>query len=106
MISLQFRKFITPLAIQIIFWIRAAASVISGIGLIIAGARFRVSCNNAEGGMPVMPMGPMLPPGLTIFGGLLQIFLGPVIVRIWCELIMLFFRIYDTLQEIPRRRQG
>lgn len=70
---LTFRKMITPTIIQIVFWIGVAYCVIYGIRLIFDG--------------------------LFIFG-LIYLIVGPFVVRIYCELIILLFRIYDTLNEI------
>ena len=98
---------ITPVIIQILFWIGVAVSVMSGIGLMIAGAAASAEAGRYGGG------GAGLPGGLLVFAGLLQIVLGPIFVRIYCELLMLFFRIYETLTElrddgrgnVPRQRR-
>jgi membrane associated rhomboid family serine protease len=78
---LQFRKMITPVIIKILFWIGVAVCVIGGLVYMIA----MISSRAALAG---------------VFGGLLFMFLGPVMVRIYCELLILFFRINDTLTEI------
>jgi hypothetical protein len=78
---LNFRKMITPLIIQIIFWVGVAACLISGL-IQIAGGFGRYG----NGGL--------------IFMGLLTIILGPIVIRIYCELIILLFRIYDTLVDL------
>jgi hypothetical protein len=70
---------ITPVIIQIIFWIGVALCIIFGIGGIIVGSRFG---NNG-----------------AVYGFLLLIF-GPVVVRIYCEILIIFFRINETLTEI------
>ena len=75
---LSFKKMITPMVIQIIFWIGAVLSVLSGLGAIIAGL-FR------RGGI-----------GLA-FMGLVYVFVGPLIVRIWCELVIVAFRMLDEI---------
>jgi hypothetical protein len=77
-----FRKMITPMVIQIIFWIGVALSVIGGIGMIIGGAS-----SNVGGGMLVLM-------------GLLYILIGPLVVRIYCELLIVMFRILDELKGI------
>jgi len=73
---LAFRKFITPVLIQIIFWVGVVFCVISGI---VAMTR---------GGVE----------GVAI--GLLLIAIGPLIVRLYCEILILLFRIYDNLVDI------
>ena len=78
---LSFRKMITPIIIQIIFWIGVAVSVITGLGTIIAGI-------GDYGG------------GLAVLGGLATIIFGPIVVRIYCELLILFFRMNETLTDI------
>lgn len=96
---LGFRKMITPVIIQILFWIGVAVSVMSGIGLMLAGAAASAEAGRYGGGAG-------LPGGLLVFAGLLQIVLGPIFVRIYCELLILFFRIYETLAEIRDEGRG
>lgn len=79
---LKFRKMITPAIIQILFWVGVAGSVIAA--LVIMGASF----GRYGGGVG------------TFLSGLLMLVLGPVVVRIYCELLILFFRINETLTEI------
>ena len=81
---LSFRKMITPIIIQIIFWIGVAFSVIAGLGTIIAGI-------GDYGG------------GLAVLGGLATIIFGPIVVRIYCELLILFFRMNETLTDISNK---
>ena len=69
---LTFRRMITPALIQVVFWLGAIAVVVYGVT--IAGER------------PVLGI-------LVIVGGVL-------LVRIWCELLILFFRIHETLISI------
>ena len=85
---LTFRKMITPSIIHIIFWIGVALCVIGGIISIIGGAATRY------GG------------GTTVLHGILLLFLGPLGVRIYCELIIVVFRINDTLTEIKGSIKG
>lgn len=94
-----FRKMITPVIIQILFWVGVAVSAMSGIGLMIAGAAASTEAGRYGGGGG-------LPGGLLVFAGLLQIVLGPIFVRIYCELLILFFRIYETLTEIRDESRG
>lgn len=98
---LGFRKMITPVVIQIVFWIGVAVSIMSGIGLMIAGAAASAEMNRYGGGG-----GAGLPGGLLVFAGLVEMFVGPVLVRIGCELTMVFFRIYETLAEIRDDGRG
>jgi hypothetical protein len=76
---LAFRRMITPVIIQIIFWIGA-------IGFFIGGIVTIVTSNDGEAGQ--------------IAGGIILIILGPLVVRIGCEMLILFFRMNETLTEI------
>ena len=76
---LEFRTMITPIIIQIIFWVGVAVCVIFGIGAMFIGSQYGVG-NSAK--------------------GLLILLLGPVAVRIYCEILIIFFRINETLTEI------
>jgi len=78
---ISFRKFITPTIIQIIFWIGVVGSVLAGLFSIVSGL-------SAFGG------------GAAVLTGLLMIVVGPVAVRVYCELIILAFRSYETLVQI------
>jgi hypothetical protein len=80
---LRFKKMVTPIIIQILFWIGVVTSVIVGIVLIVGGVSGR-----AYGG------------GTQVFLGILWLLLGPVIARIWCEVLIVLFSINDTLTEI------
>ena len=79
---LSFRKMITPMVIKILFWVGVGLSVLGALGMIISS--FGRYGTGVAG----------------FFGGLLFLVLGPVAVRIYCELLILFFRINDTLTEI------
>ena len=72
---LSFRKMITPMVIQILFWIGVAASVIGGIVIMSQG-------------------------GVLIVAGFLYLLIGPIVVRIYCELLMIIFCMYDELKAI------
>jgi hypothetical protein len=71
----SFRKMITPIVIQVLFWIMVVGCVITGIMMISTG-----------------PIGAL--------GGILFIPLGVLGARIWCELIILIFRMRDLLEDI------
>ena len=77
---LAFRTMVTPVIIQIIFWVGVAACIIFGLFAIFTSI-----------------------PGITIKGrllGLLVLVLGPLVVRVYCEILIIFFRINETLTEI------
>jgi len=78
---LAFRRMLTPVIIQIIFWLGIAACVLSAVGqLFMFGA-------------------------LGIVWAAITLVLGSIGVRIYCELLILLFRIHDTLQEIKDQRK-
>jgi hypothetical protein len=72
---LRFETMITPVVIEIIFWIGAIIAVIAGIVTMTRG-------------------------GWSVLGGFLVLILGPVVVRIYCEILIIFFRINDHLRAI------
>jgi len=74
---LSFRKFITPLAIQILFWIGVGVTTVEGISMIATGGTFRS--------------------GLGIVNGLLVLIVGPVVVRVLCEVLVAIFGIHASL---------
>jgi hypothetical protein len=84
---LAFRRMITPIIIQIIFWIGVIGVFISGI-VTIATAKDTgyYGGDHWEAGQ--------------IAGGIFLMILGPLAVRIWCEILILFFRMNETLTEI------
>jgi hypothetical protein len=70
---LTFKKMITPIIIQVLFWIGVAATVISGFVSLFGG---------------------------DILMGLGAIILGPIVVRLWTEILIVLFKINDTLTDI------
>ena len=78
---LNFKKMITPLVIKILFWIGIVLVVIAGLGSIIGGLA-------GGGGFP------------AVLVGLITILIGPLFVRIYCELLIVIFNVNDTLTEI------
>lgn len=84
---LTFRKMITPSFIQVIFWIGVAVCVIYGLVAIVSGA------SSPFGGSTL------------VLAGVFMILLGPLFIRIWCELLIVLFRMNDTLTEIGEHLQ-
>jgi hypothetical protein len=70
---LAFRKFITPAFIQAIFWIVVIVIVIASLVTMFTQ---------------------------SFWAGLLSLILGPIVARIYCEIVILLFRIYDELVAI------
>ena len=77
---LSFRRMITPLIIQVIFWIGVGVCVIAGLIEIATGMPSRL-------------------------GGVVTLLLGPILVRIWCELVIVAFRINETLTDIRKNTE-
>ncbi len=75
-----FRKMVTPVIIQILFWAGVIICVIAGIILISMGLKY--------------------PGNQWILKGVLLILCGPLVVRLYCEILIVFFRINETLTEI------
>ena len=83
---LAFRRMITPLLIQIIFWIGAIGSFIGGIMMIANAHHTGFYGDNWNAG--------------EVLIGIIWMILGPLSVRVWCEFIIIFFRMNETLTEI------
>jgi hypothetical protein len=79
---LSFEKMITPLIIQILFWIGMAVSVTGGLWMIL---------------------GSVNTPSIQwdqVFRGIGALLLGPVVCRVYSELLIVIFRILDELTAI------
>jgi hypothetical protein len=71
----SFRRMITPVIIQTLFWIFTAIAVIGGLALLFRG-------------------------GSGTLLGLIWIVVGPLIARVYCEILIVIFRINETLTDI------
>jgi hypothetical protein len=78
---LHFDKMITTSIIKFVFWIGAGLSILSGLIIMIIGVAF-------DGG------------GIAVLLGLLSAVFGPIVVRIYCELLIVFFKIHEALQDL------
>lgn len=74
---LVFRRLITPIIIQIVFWIAVVAVVIAGVVRLVTAADSR-----------------------EVVAGLLLIVLGPIGVRVYAELLIVLFGIHNRLDEV------
>jgi hypothetical protein len=72
---LHFEKMITTSIIKFVFWIGAGLSILAGLIIMIDG-------------------------GVAVLLGLLTIVFGPIVVRIYCELLIVFFKIHEALQDL------
>ncbi|HVM79519.1 MAG TPA: DUF4282 domain-containing protein [Stellaceae bacterium] len=74
---LKFDRMITPIIIQIIFWVLVVICVIAGLIQMFGGES-----------------------GVQRLGGLLIFIIGPILVRIYCEIMIVMFQINDKLHDI------
>ena len=79
-----FDSMLTPKIITLVYWLLLLASIISGVSYMFAG----------YGGFTVS----------QFFLGLLIIAGGAVSARIWCELLIVLFKINGNLQRISHDR--
>lgn len=79
---LSFDKMITPIFIKIAFWIGIIGSLVGGVGTIISGVL------SDQFGF------------IQILGGLLVMMIGPLVVRIYCELLIILFKMHQSINEI------
>lgn len=93
---LSFKTMITLKIIQIMYAVVAVIITIGGLATMFSGGR-----SSGYGGY-----GPtsFIPGGFM--GGLLIIIFGNVLWRVWCELIIVFFRINKSLNNIDDKTKG
>ena len=84
----RFDRFITPLIFHVVFWLGLAGSYIWGIHEIYRATK-RLGRYAEQGGDYTVP--------LLVF---LFFLAYPIILRVYCEMIMLFFKALDTLKRI------
>ena len=90
---LKFRRMITPIIIQIVFWIGIIGIVVLGILAIVDGVSDESDV------------------GEVIIGGVLILIIGPLLWRVFCEVLILTFRIIENLADLRniitgKRREG
>jgi hypothetical protein len=85
---LMFRRMVTPYIIMVIFWL--AVILLIG-GMVIASITLFASDNIGDNGSSIAALCVMWPIGLP---------LGILGIRIYCELLILFFRMNETLTDI------
>ena len=77
---LTFKKMIAPILIQILFWIGVITCICTGINIVV---EWRPSSGLPPGGQAILIIG-----------------LGPIALRLACELLLVTFSIHATLVEI------
>jgi hypothetical protein len=83
----SFERMVTPVIIRVLFWIGVVISVLAGLGVVIGSIIMAFD----EGFLYLLG-------GLV--GGPVVMFLGILSVRIYAELLILAFRINETLTDI------
>ncbi len=89
---LTFRRMITPIIIQVLFWIGVVVVIGAGciaIAASLAGIRAPGTGQETSGG--------------AIIGGIALILFGPIVLRIYAEVLMVLFRINETLTDVCNR---
>jgi hypothetical protein len=74
---LAFRRMVTPLIIQILFWVGILACIIFGLLILV----------KSRGGI------------VAIIDGAVLVLLGPIVVRVICEMIITLFRIEENTRQ-------
>lgn len=77
-----FDKMLTPKVITFIYWLLLVGVVIASLGMIFAGPGGFFS---------------------NLIKGILALVLGAVGVRIWCELLIVMFKMNEALQDIRNK---
>lgn len=88
----NFEKMITPVIIKILFWIALAASAIGGIATF-----FLILLPAIETEEAITIIGGFL---LGLISAVIAFVVGVLISRIYAELLILFFKINETLSDI------
>jgi hypothetical protein len=83
---LLFRRMIAPFIIQLIFWIGTVLMFFGG--LIIAGISLIRIGDQAAAAI------------LGTLSGLAYMVFGPIALRVYCEILIVFFRMYETMREV------
>ena len=74
---LTFRRMVTPILIQVVYWIVTVVMIVGGLVVLVAA-----------------------PGGTERALGLAVLVLGPLVVRVYAEVLLVVFRINETLTDI------
>ncbi len=85
---LAFRRMVTPIIIQVIFWIGVVGVILSGIVLFFSMLVRGIG------------QGEVMPVVGALIGVPLMTIVGLLLVRLYTELLIVIFRINDTLTDI------
>jgi hypothetical protein len=100
---LVFRRMISPLVIQLLFWLAVVWFILSGIGIIVVGAYKADQIGAAlskDGADPQRDTRTLTVFIGFLFYGLAQMCLGPLLARFVAEIAILLFRMNETLTDI------
>jgi len=86
---LYFESMITPKIITFLYWLMLVGALLFGLFTIFSG--FSMMRFSFFGGLG------------TVFGGLLSIALGALLARVYCELMIVLFKMNEALQELRRK---
>ena len=86
---LTFKKMITPVFVQIFFWVGIVFILVAGVLIIVNGSSGSYS-RYGYGGVPS-------------WIGFVYIILGPIFWRVVCEGMILIFQIFDSLRRIEQK---
>lgn len=89
---LNFDKMITPTIIKVLFWVGVGLSALSGFSLFVTGI-----------GQMVSRFGSGFMGFLTIIFGIVVFSVGVLFARIYCELLIVIFKIQGTLTSIDEK---
>jgi len=81
---LNFRNMITPRIIEVLFWISVLIYVVVGSYIILV-----------KGSVPEI-----VPQNYRVLGGIATVLIGPIFARVYCEVLILFFRMNETMTEL------
>lgn len=117
---LTFRRMIAPFVLQLVFWLSVLGwigfgglTIVTGVMAMAASASVKTDAGKADAfpkgdfgpgnGFP-MPSGAgsggMLGGGFLILLGLAQMIFGPLVTRVYFEMLIMVFRVYDVLREV------
>jgi hypothetical protein len=82
---LAFRKMITPVVVQALFWLGVIACVATAVVIM-------------SGNSPLAAASPVSPQ----VAGVLILVVGPLLIRFYCEILIVVFRMYDSLRAIEQ----
>jgi energy-converting hydrogenase Eha subunit E len=89
---LSFRRMLIPYLIQIIFWAGTALCIFGGVMVMADKASAPIVAG-------VHIENRLLAGALILLG-------GPIVLRIWCEIAVVLFRMNETLTEMSGSRGG